>query len=279
LEQATQNALYAVELCQADVPVYMGAAKPLCRPLHNASWFHGRDGLGDQGYATRRVPEKQHAVDALIQVVEAHPGIVLVTLGPLTNIALTLASRPGIIDKIGRCVVMGGNPCCVGNVTPSAEFNIWVDPEAARMIVRSGLKVELVGWHLCRGDGALNATEIDFVLGLNTDRARFAIQCNSSARQGYFEQTGEDGIALPDPVAMAVALDPTIGTQWGEHYVDVETAGELTRGMTVVDGLDVAGDERNREVWAPVLATAAKTRVCWKIDNKRWKEALYSALK
>ena len=279
LEQVTRNALYTLDLCQADVPVYKGAAKPLCRPLHDASWFHGCDGLGDQGYATERGPEKLPAVDALIQTIEANPGIVLVTLGPLTNIALALASRPAIIQKIGRCVVMGGNPCSVGNVTPGAEFNMWVDPEAARMVVRSGLAVELVGWHLCRGQGALNSSDIDSVLRLNTDRARFAIDCNRSAHRGYLEQTGEDGIALPDPIAMAIALDPSIGTRCGEHYVDVEISSELTRGMTVVDCLDTNGDERNRDTWAPVRATASKSRIYWEIDNTRWKEALYSSLR
>jgi purine nucleosidase len=87
-------------------------------------------------------------------------------------------------------------------------------------------------------------------------------------------QTGEVGISLPDPVAMAIALDPSICTSASEHFVDVEVAGELTRGMTVVDRLGVAGDERNRAVWK----SARKTRVCWTIDNSRWKNALYSAL-
>lgn len=279
LRQATQNALYTVELCQAEVPVFAGAAKPLCRPHIDASWFHGRDGLGDHGYVTSRQPEDQHAVDALIQIVEANPGITLVTLGPLTNVALAVASRPAIVDKIGRSVIMGGNPCCVGNVTPAAEFNIWADPEAARVVTRSGLKAELIGWHLCREDAALSASDIDLVLGLGTDRARFAIDCNSRARQAYLKQSGEDGIALPDPIAMAVALDVTVGIDWSEHYVDVETASELTRGMTVVDGLNVSGDERNKDVWGPLLETASKTKVCWTIDNKRWKEELYSALK
>jgi purine nucleosidase len=77
---------------------------------------------------------------------------------------------------------------------------------------------------------------------------------------------------------MAVALDPTIGTDWSDHYVDVEISSELTRGMTVVDRLDVAGDERNRELWAPTLSNASKAKVCWRIDNRRWKESLYSAL-
>jgi purine nucleosidase len=109
--------------------------------------------------------------------------------------------------------------------------------------------------------------------------ARFAIECNSRAREAYKTQTGEDGISLPDPIAMCVALDPSVGTEWSEHYVDVETQSELTRGMTVVDRLNVAEDERNRVVWEPVLRTGRKSKVCWKIDIQRWKETLFSALR
>lgn len=173
--QSTSNALYTVELCGADVPVYPGADKPLLRRYENATWFHGRDGLGDHGYApTRRTPEKLHAVDAIIQTIEANPGLVLVTLGPLTNIALALARRPQIASQVSRCVIMGGNPCCEGNVTPAAEFNIWVDPDAARMVMLSNLPVELVGWHLCRGDAVLHDDDIHRVLALKSDVASFA---------------------------------------------------------------------------------------------------------
>jgi len=84
---------------------------------------------------------------------------------------------------------------------------------------------------------------------------------------------------LPDPVAMAIALDPTIVTQQSEHYVDVETTSELTLGMTVVDRLNVAPNERNRAVWAPVLESGKKARVYWTIDNMRWKQALYATLR
>jgi purine nucleosidase len=280
VEQATRNALYTVELCRADVPVYPGAAKPLLRAHQNATWFHGRDGLADHGYPPpRRAPEKRHAADALIEAIEANPGLVLVTLGPLTNVALALAREPEIAAKVSRSVVMGGAPCCEGNVTPAAEYNIWVDPEAARIVFGSGLPVELIGWQLCRGDAVLNASDIEFVSGLNTERARFAIECNSYAQQALFEQTGERGISLPDPVAMAVALDPSIGTDWSKHYIDVETSSELTRGMTVVDRLNVAADARNRAVWAAVLDGRPKAKVCWSIDTKRWKQALYSALR
>jgi len=140
LLQATRNALFTVELCEAHVSVYVGAAKPLLRAHEDATWFHGGDGLGDHGYQpSRREPEAQPAAEAIIDTIEANEGLVLVTLGPLTNIALALAKEPDIAGKVSRCVVMGGAPCCEGNVTPAAEFNIWVDPEAARSVFHSRL--------------------------------------------------------------------------------------------------------------------------------------------
>jgi purine nucleosidase len=280
VQQASRNALYTVELCGADVPVYVGAEKPLSRAHQSATWFHGRDGLGDHGYPTpRRPPEKTHAVDAMIAAIEAHPGLVVITLGPLTNLALALDRSPSIASKVGRCVVMGGAPCCEGNVTPAAEYNVWVDPEAARTVMVSGLPIELVGWQTSRGKSVLNETDIAHIRTFDNPVAQFAIECNSRAREAYKEQTGEDGISLPDPVAMSIALDPSVGTQWSEHYVDVETRSELTRGMTVVDRLGVAADERNQTVWADVLRKGRKTKVCWTIDTKCWKEALFSSLR
>jgi purine nucleosidase len=281
VQQSTRNALYTVELCGAKVPVFAGADKPLVRPYQDATWFHGRDGLGDHNYpAPHQSAESTHAVDAIIAAVEANPGIVIVTLAPLTNVALALAKKPGIAAKVGRCVIMGGAPCCEGNVTPAAEYNIWVDPEAARMVTRSGLPIELVGWQLCRGEAILDDRDIARILAFNTPLAKFAVECNSHARHALKVQTGEDGICLPDPVAMAIAIDPSVGTVWSTHYVDVETESELTRGMTVVDRLNVAADERNKPVWAPVVQSQnqRKVNVCWTLNNQRWKQALESAL-
>jgi purine nucleosidase len=280
VQQAARNALYTAELCGSQVPVFVGAEKPLTRPHAPADWFHGRDGLGDHGYPPpRRAPEKQNATDAIIDTIESHPGLTMVTLGPLTNVALALQKKPGIAAKVSRCVVMGGAPCCEGNVTPAAEYNIWCDPEAARIVMRSGLPIELVGWHLCRGEAALNLSDIQQVLSFGTPVAHFAIECNSHAQKAYLEQTGEHGISLPDPVAMAIALDPSVVTSQSPHLVDVETESELTRGMTVVDRLNVASNARNRKVWAARLADGHKAKILWTIDNARWKQALYAALK
>lgn len=280
VHHAARNALYTAELCSSNVPVFVGAERPLRREHQSADWFHGKDGLGDHGYPPpKRALEKKPAVDAIVETIEENPGLVLVTLGPLTNVALALQRNPSIATSVSRCVIMGGAPCCEGNVTPAAEYNIWCDPEAARIVMRSGLPVELVGWHLCRGEAALNLNDIERALSLDTPLARFAIECNSRAQEAYFEQTGEHGISLPDPVCLSIALDPSIVTNQSDHYVEVETTNELTRGMTVVDRLNVAGNDRNKAVWADVLKHGRRTKVVWTIDIARWKQALMAALR
>lgn len=277
LPRAMENALYTLELCgAADVPVYAGADRPLVRPPAHAEWFHGSDGFGDQNYPpARRRPREGHAADAVVETVRTHPGIELVTLGPLTNVALALERDPSIARKVSRCVVMGGNPCCEGNVTPAAEYNVWCDPDAARAVLRSGMPIELVGWQLCRGDANLNAADVARVRALNTPLAHFAIDINRTAMRSNRTQCGEDGIPLPDPVAMAVALDRTVATRVGRHKVEVECASDLTRGMTVVDRLNVCGDERNRGDWSGARACD----VVWEIDVGRWKEMLIEVLR
>ena len=279
LEQATRNALYTAEIAGSDVPVFKGAAAPLIRRHEDASWFHGRDGFGDRGYPPpRRAPERENAVDALVRLAAAEPGLTLVTLGPLTNIALALARDPGFAHNVGRCVVMGGAPCCEGNVTPAAEYNIWVDPEAARRAFRSALPIEMVGWHVSRGASVLDEAEIAEILRLDTPKARFAIDCNVRAKEAYFTQTGERGLSLADPTAMAVALDREICASWSRHFVEIECASELTRGMTVVDRLNVAADDSNKVTWRDALSAGVKCDICWTFDAGAYKAMLKRAL-
>ncbi len=280
IEQATQNALYTAELCGSTVPVFIGAAAPLIRPLEDAVWFHGRDGLGDHGYKpAARTAAAGFAVDAIVRTVQANPGIEIITLGPLTNLALALRQWPQLADNVSRCVVMGGAPCCEGNVTPAAEFNFWVDPEAARVVLRSQLPIELVGWQLSRGAAVVNAAEMKEILALGTSFADFAIQSNSTAVTAFKTQTGEDGIALPDPTAMAILLDPSLALLSSDHYMDVQVDSGITRGMSVIDRLGVAPDDRNRSVWSDVIAQGRRQKVIWEMDIPGWKQALLRALR
>ena len=279
LEQATRNALLTADICGSDVPVFAGAAGPLIRAHEHAHWFHGADGLGDHGYpAPKRAPEGEHAVEMILRLADAEPGLTLVTLGPLTNIALALAQDPSLAGRIGRCVVMGGAPCCEGNVTPTAEYNIWVDPEAARAVFRSKLPIEMVGWHVSRGQSVLDDAEIAAIEALGTAKARFAIESNSRAREAYHIQTGETGLSLADPTAMAIALDRSVGLSWSRHRVAIETQSELTRGMTVVDRLGVNSDAINGPVWGPAAGESAGADIVWTFDSARFKAMLKAAL-
>jgi purine nucleosidase len=213
-----------------------------------------------------RAPEAEHAVDALIDAVQAAPGeITLVTLGPLTNVALALRKAPDLAGKIPMTFVMGGAAVALGNITPAAEYNIWVDPEAARIVFYAGLPLLMIGAEHSRDDATLSDDDIAFVRSIDTPLANFTIDINLFALEANRKWFKEPGIGLADPVAMAVALDPAVCTRRSMHYVDVETASELTRGMTVVDERGVLGREPNIEV-------------CWEIDVPRWKETLYRTL-
>lgn len=280
LERGARNALYTAQLCGADVPVYLGAARPLMRDNYHAEWFHGDDGMGNMHYpAPVRRPEAKHAVDAILDTVRAHPGLTLVTLGPLTNIALAVQRNPGFVRDVGRVVVMGGAACTAGNVTPAAEYNIWVDPEAARIVFRSGLPLEMVGWELSRGAANLLEGDLETIRGFDTELARFVLDSNRVVIRSTREQSGDPGLGLPDPVAMAVALDPTICTSKSRHHVEVENMSELTRGMTVVDRLGRARDAINKDAWSAVAGGAPNVTVCWEIAAARWKQALFSVLR
>ena len=250
VEVATSNALYTVELCDADVPVHTGAAGPLVVDAHFATWFHGEDGLGDQGYPPpTREPEATDAPTALVTAIRANPGCTLVTLGPLTNVVVALRQAPDIVDLVGRCVVMGGTVNAVGNVTPAAEFNLWFDPHAARAVFASGLPIEMAPWELCRGEAGFDREDRQALKGLDTALGHFFVDCNSTAMDAARDQSGTDRMELPDPTAMAIALDrEAIVTESSRHYVEVEAESPLTRGMSVVDSLDVTGKPANVEV-------------------------------
>src|SRR5271165_3917252 len=173
---------------------------------------------------------------------------------------------------------MGGAPCCEGNVTPAAEYNIWVDPEAARAVFRSKLPIEMIGWHVSRGASVLGDEEVAAIEALGTAKARFAIECNSCAREAYHTRTGEVGLSLVDPTAMAVALDRSVDLSWSRHRVAIETQSQLTRGMTVVDRLGVSSDAINADVWGAAAGECGGVDVLWTFDSARFKAMLQAAL-
>jgi len=250
LPQATRNALYTVELCGADVPVHMGFAKPLLRAHKDATEIHGPDGMGDTHLPEpTRIVAKQHAVDALVTRALAEPGeLTLVTLGPLTNIAMAVLREPRFAASLKEVYVMGGAANVVGNQTPSAEYNIWCDPEAARIVFQSGMRLTMVPFECCLGDALLDDAEVAAIEAIGTPYARFCMAINHFLVDATAPIIPVRGLNLPDPVTLAAALDDAIITERGQFFVDVETEGRLTRGETVVDRYGVLRKQPNLTV-------------------------------
>jgi purine nucleosidase len=248
--QGVQNALYTVALCDQKAPVYRGMAKPLMRPLETAEFVHGRDGMGDIGLPlSGRTSAAGHGVTALIDTVNRFAGdIALVTLGPLTNVAMALLRDPSIAGKVKDCVVMGGTGQGYGNVTPVAEFNMWVDPEAARIVFESGMPLTMVGWDISRMYAVFDPQEAARLRAVGTPLAEFCVDIQGQVNQFALEITRLPGFDLPDPITMAVALDPTVATVTRSLFVQIETSSELCRGQTVVDHLGITGKEPNANV-------------------------------
>jgi len=247
LDMGVQNALYTAELCQATMPVYAGAAKPLSRELGTAQFVHGEDGMGDIGLVlSGRTPTPGNAVDKLIEALHANAGhIELVTLGPLTNIALALKQDPTIAKAVKRCVIMGAVADHIGNVTQVAEFNMWVDPEAVDIVLKSGMHLEFVGWDISRTEAVVTPQESAMIRSLGTERANFSVDIQRVLEKFCAEETHLNGFDLPDPIAMAYAIDTSVATEAHHWYLAAETGSALTRGMVVMDTLGVMHQEPN----------------------------------
>lgn len=249
LDQAVQNALYTAELAErSDVPIHAGRAAPLMRPLQTAEVVHGNDGMGDIGLPlSGRDPASDRAVDVILDTILGAPGeITLVTLGPLTNVAVALLREPSLAGAIDHCYVMGGTGAGSGNTTPLAEFNLWADPEAARVVVRSGMPLTLIGWDISVSSATFGPDDAAALRSLGP-LGEFAVDIQAVLDVYAREQSHIAGFDLPDPIAMAVAIDPGIASV-ERYHVDVLIGDGPERGQDVIDWLGVTGEEPNAGV-------------------------------
>ncbi len=237
LDQAVQNALYTVELCGANTPVIAGAGAPLVRDLETAENVHGQDGLGDIGLDLQgRTPTPGWAPQFIVDTIRENPGeITLVAIGPLTNLAIALLWAPDIADKVERVVIMGGTgEHGPGNISPTAEFNFWVDPEAVRVVLRSGMPIELVGWDISIASAVVTETRRAEMRALGSELADFSIDIQATLQAFAFEETRLEGPDFPDPIALAHAIDPAPATT--EFLgVDIAIGPDPMRGTLIVD--------------------------------------------
>ena len=270
LKQGIINTLSTAELCDVDVKVFAGADKPLTREYLEiytldefqkhvqtlssdsvtAQCVHGVDGMGDIGVEPQNKNyEEQDAVDYLIESFNKNPNeITLVTLGPLTNVAKAIQKEPSISTKIKHCYVMGGTSDGSGNVSASAEYNIWVDPEAAQIVFNSGLAITMVGWDNSYKYAMLKDKEINELKSLKTKYADFCVDIQKTLIELTHASYGFYGFDLPDPITMAIALDNDIILESQQLHVLVDVRNGITRGQTIVDYFNAEQGDQNVRV-------------------------------
>ena len=232
----TANALRILELAgREDVPVFQGASQPLLRPLRTAEFICGPDGLDGAALPPPRTAARdRHAVAFLIDTLQAAPGrsVTLCALGPLTNLALAFAQQPSLAAKVERIVLMGGARD-LGNVTPAAEFNFFVDPHAAAIVLRVDAPIVMFGLHATHQAMGTPARVLR-IAALGTPVARAVYGMLDRPRPGGLEKFGVPGHPLHDPCVIAYLLWPELFTGRDCH-VAVETASEATIGRSSID--------------------------------------------
>ncbi|MYL28757.1 ribonucleoside hydrolase [Halobacillus halophilus] len=238
LEKCTYNALNVCEMIGLDVPVAMGAEKPLLGKKVTAGDFHGESGLDGPELPSIpvRKPVDQHAVDLIIEkVLESEQKITLVPTGPLTNIALALMKEPKIKENVEEIVLMGGGT--FGNWTPTAEFNIWVDAEAAEVVFESGVPIAMFGLdvtHLALADREV----MDRVAAVDHPVAHFVFELLEFFSKTYKDVFNFEAGPIHDACTAMYLMNPDL-FEFKHVHVDIETKGEYTKGMTSVDLLGV----------------------------------------
>lgn len=271
--QQVENALYTVQVAgkSGQVPVYKGLERPLMglgeKQHRTVEDVHGKDGMGGAFFEKAvQAPEKEHAVDFLIETVHQNPGeIHLIAIAPLTNIAMAIKKDPTIVSKIPHVYIMGGTNNALGNITPSAEYNFYVDPEAAKIVLHSGIPITMVGWEMCTQYSIMDDNDHNDIEMLATKGSKFFIDVNKVVMKFNKSVHKLSGTTHPDTLLAAVAADEKIMTKSNMYHVDVETVGELTRGYSLVD-------VNNR------LERTKNVRVCEGINRAAFKEMLIEVL-
>ena len=287
LELGILNAKSTMELCEQEIKVYAGSNTPLTREykeIYDLDEFmnhvksespisasgqcvHGVDGMGDIGVSPQdKTYEKESGIDFIIDSLNEQPNeITVVTLGPLTNIAKAVEKDPSIVEKVKHCYVMGGTSDGSGNVSAAAEYNIWVDPEAAKIVFDSGMQITMVGWDNSYKYAMLKEDEMSLIKSLNTKYADFSVDIQKTLIDLTYRTYGFYGFDLPDPITMAIALDNEIIEESQQLDVIVDTRDGLTRGQTIVDYFGVENKHKN-------------IRVVTKANKKKFMDLLIKSL-
>jgi Inosine-uridine nucleoside N-ribohydrolase len=267
LGHTVRNALKLREVAGcAHVPVFAGCEGPLVHvPREDAAHVHGRDGFGDVGYADPSGrAEAEHAALAILRLSHEHAGrLLLVALGPLTNLALALRLDPTLPQRVARLVVMGGAVTAHGNITPVAEFNVGFDPEAAHVVLSGFPKYDLADWEATMAHG-FHHREVEKWLAAPSPRAAFYDAISRQTRLWSEDRRGQYWYSA-DSLAMAWALEPEGALEAVERPLAVETGFGLARGLTAVD-------------WNRQTGAADNARILLRYDQARFEARVQAAL-
>ncbi len=255
VEQATRNALKAVEMSGKKVRVYKGMPLPLVRPYQDATDTHGVDGIGENFYPPPKTePEKVHAVDFIIEQVKENPDeLTILALGPLTNLAKAIEEDSETMRKVKRIVLMGGSATYHGNCSPVAEYNFWVDPHAAKVVFASGIEVTMVGLDVTHRI-VFTPHLREIVHQLRTPLSQYVYEITRFYVDFHWKQEKTIGCVINDPLAVATLIQPEL-VKTRTAFVDIETEG-VAMGQSVVD----FEGRRNQGKW--------NTHVCVDVDPK-----------
>ncbi|WP_227764341.1 nucleoside hydrolase [Zhaonella formicivorans] len=266
LPKTSLNALKVLTAAgRTDIPVAAGMSRPLVRDLVVAPHVHGETGLDGTDLPEPAFKlDKRHAVDLIIEKVLNSPEkITVIPVGPLSNIGMALLKEPRVAENIERIVLMGGS-IAEGNITPSAEFNIYVDPEAAKLVFESGIPITMVGLDVTH-KALITYNDFQTIRAIGTPLAIMVAELLDFYAKFHDEVYGFGGVPLHDACAVAEVIKPGIITT-KPMYVAVETQGALTAGRTVCDIWGVTGKPANVDVGID-------------IDVQAFKEMLFAALK
>lgn len=269
LELCVKNAMLAVDAAGTYAPpVYRGMERPLLRGgSFYAAEVHGADGLGGMDLPpSPRPAETKHAVDAIIDLVTGAPGeLEIATIGPLTNLAMALLREPRVARDVKKVWILGGAARGTGNMTPAAEYNVYVDPEAASIVLNAGMDTTWVTWDTSRGETEITGPELEALSRCGDPGAAFCARCIRQMRAYYRGLYGRDSVSIIDSLLMTAALYPEIMRGVFRANCAVETAGTETRGYFRID-------RQNR------LGLAANAAVCPAVDARLYKERLFALL-
>ncbi len=265
VSQTTRNTLKIWEMLELDIPVASGSESPLQSTLRTATFVHGDDGLGNSFLVPpKKSPVDESAEDMILRCSHEYSGeLTLLTTAPLTNIAMVILRDPSIANRIKRLVIMGG-AFSTGNVSAVTEANISNDPEAARIVFRSGIDMTMVGLDVTH-EVYWEESDLEPLIKINNERSIFLLQIIRFISEAYESLSGWRRCVLHDPLAAGVCLFPDL-VKTETLFVDVELNGELTRGMTVVDkrGKTPSGEEN--------------MKVALEVDAERFKNLLMQSL-